>query len=77
MPEYLIEVKSTKHGRKRKEKNFAPSSNEAEKQLTLEKAEYILSVSNNKQTKGRKDVLLLLLHNLKCFWAEPFECARM
>tara|TARA_Y100000401_G_scaffold64655_1_gene51504 strand:+ start:153 stop:335 length:183 start_codon:yes stop_codon:yes gene_type:complete len=47
MPEYLIEVKSTKHGRKRKEKVFAPSSSEAEKQLKLEKAEYILSVSNN------------------------------
>ena len=47
MPEYLIEVKSTKHGRKRKEKVFAPSSSEAEQQLKLEKSEYVLSVANN------------------------------
>lgn len=47
MPEYLIEVKNTKHGRKRKEKIFAPSSSEAEEQVKLEKTEYVLSVANN------------------------------
>jgi hypothetical protein len=48
MPEYLIEIKNTNHRRTRKEKIFceAASVAEAETAKTLDKDEYIHSISN-------------------------------
>tara|TARA_Y100000004_G_scaffold95780_1_gene107253 strand:- start:784 stop:969 length:186 start_codon:yes stop_codon:yes gene_type:complete len=59
MPDYLISIKNTEHGRIRKEKIFSSCSSEAEADIkkSLSKEEYIYKVENNSFPYGHFKVI--------------------
>jgi|TARA_Y100001938_G_scaffold148982_1_gene234341 ribosomal protein S8 len=59
MPDYLISIKNTEHGRIRKETIFCSCSSEAEAEVkkNLAKEEYIHKVENNSFPYGHFKVI--------------------